>query len=116
MLKAFVSFSLFILFSFVASADGPVVGNARFLEWDAVNVGVEDEFRIYCQLTPRVDVSLPPIATVTAPTVEWAISGLAPGQQFCVVTAFDIETNSESAASNEVPFVVLGPPGNARVR
>jgi len=116
MLKKLISIGLFLLFAFVASADGPVIGNARFLEWDPTNPGVEEEFRIYCSVTQPVDTLAPQTATVAAPTTEWAISGLAPGQQFCVVTAYDVDTDSESAASNEVAFVVLGSPANARIR
>ena len=96
-------------------ADGPVVSNANFLEWDYTST-IEDEFRIYCQDSPGVDITQAPVATVRAGTHEWAITGLAVGQHYCAVTAYDADGDTESAPSNEVPFVIFAAPTNARVR
>ncbi len=95
---------------------GPVVNSASFLEWDYdLGGGVVDEFRVYLSRDPAIVPDGNPTAAVAVPTLEWAITA-ANGQWHAVVTAYDAETDLESAPSDEIQFWVLGKPDNLRVR
>ena len=102
-----------------AFADGPVVNNASFLAWDhePASAAEAEEYRIYCdrQAGVTADPALR-ISTVAAPTLEWPISNLQPGQWHCVVTAFDNDLQVESGVSNEIPFVIFAAPTGLRIQ
>ncbi len=110
-----MTIQLLILAFVLQIADGPVIGNASFIEWDYTVGGVEDEFRVHCGPTPGVTPGVTPTAVVVSPVLEWAVSNLA-GQQYCITTAFDTDTQTESAPSNEIAFFVLPAPTNNRLR
>ncbi len=101
-----------------AAQTGPVVTNASFLEWDheAASATITDEYRIYLSRTAGVAPDGTPDATVAAPNLEWAISGIQPGQWHAVVTAYDVEADVESGPSGEISFFVLEGPSNFSVR
>ena len=111
----------------LASADGPVVNNANFLEWDheLASAAETEEYRVYCDRSPGVladptklvaTVPRPALPTSGDLTASWPINGVPQGQWRCVVTAYDADANIESAVSNEVPFVIFAAPSNLRVR
>lgn len=113
-----IAFAL-IAFAAAASADGPVVNNASFLAWDheAASAAETDEYRIYCDR--QAGVTADPanlISTVAAPTLQWPISNLQPGQWHCVVSAWDNDLQVESGVSNEIPFVIFAAPTNFRIQ
>lgn len=107
---------LLLLFAATAAAQTPeVVTSARFLEWDhdAESAAITDEYRLYLSRSPGVVPDGTPDHVVTA--LEWAIVA-APGRWHVVVTAYDVESDTESASSNELTMIVFGGPTLLRVR
>lgn len=106
---------LLLALSCVADAQ-VVVGKASKLLWDDPNpVGSVTQFRVYAQRTPIVipdGVSFVAEITVT----EWTISSDI-GSWWVVVTAVNDDGTSvvESGPSNEVHYIVIGPPTDVRV-
>jgi len=110
---------LIMILATMLQAVGPVVGNASFIEWDLYSADVITEIRVYCSNTPDVGarIAVPsgtPTDTVGPAETQWPIQNLT-GQQYCVVTAFNLGDGVESRASNEVSFFVRPPPDNLRV-
>ena len=98
-------FLLVLLMPLTISADGPVVSSASFLAWDYdLNAVGVDHFAVYLSRTPGIVPDGVPTATVPFPTLEWPIVG-ATGQWHAVITAVTV-FGTESAPSNEIPFVV----------
>jgi hypothetical protein len=104
-----------ILFASTLSAQ-TVVSKASKLAWDDTNpAGVATGFRIYLGSTPGVvpdGVSY--VAEVPGDTTEWLISS-DKGSYHAVVTLVNDDgvTVIETGPSNEVHYVVPGPPTNA---
>ena len=89
----------------IVSAEGPIVSSASFLEWDYdVTVTTVDHFAIYLERAPGIIPDGTPTAIVAFPILEWPIVA-ATGQWYAVITAVTT-FGTESAPSNELPFVV----------
>jgi hypothetical protein len=117
MKKVFATLALF-MFLCVTAASQTVVSKAGKLAWDDPNLaGTVTQFRVYVGNTPGVvpdGVSF--VAEIPGGTLEWTIASDI-GSHHAVVTAVndDGTTVIETAPSNEVHYVVIGPPGNTRV-
>lgn len=107
-------------------AQPPVVGKASKLLWDDPNpAGAVTQFRLYIAGAPGVIpdgvsfvVEVPADTTVPGQTYEWTISSPI-GSHWAVVTAVNDDGVSqivETGPSNEVHYVVIGPPINPRVQ
>lgn len=97
--------------------DGTVVNRASRLMWDNDNpVGTVTSFRVYVKETPSiVPDGTSFVAEVPGDTLEWYITSDI-GSHWAVVTAVndDGTTVIETGPSNEVHYVVIGPPKNLR--
>ncbi len=110
-------------FVFVANAAyaQTVVVQGNKLEWDHPGMPMGTvTYRVYTELTPGiVPDGTSFIAEVADPTKEWPIQGLTVGSQyFSVVSAYHddgVGNTVESGPSNEIDFLVFGPPTNYRI-
>jgi hypothetical protein len=117
---------LFLLVACTAMAQPPVVvPQASKLAWDDTNEqGAVTKFRVYVFNTPGVVpdgvsyiAEVPADPNQPTPAVyEWLISS-GKGSYWAVATAVsdDGVTVIETGPSNEVHYVVIGPPTNLRV-
>jgi hypothetical protein len=116
MKKALAVFSILVFFCVSVSAQ-TVVSKAGKLAWDDPNpAGAVTSFRVYVADTPGVAPDgLSFVAEVPGGTLEWTIASDV-GSHHAVVTAVndDGTTVIETGPSNEVHYVVIGPPGNNR--
>lgn len=100
----------------LVSAQIVVVPQASRLAWDYdIAADYVAQFNIYLSRTATIVPDGNPTASVAWPDLEWVIDG-APGRWYAVVTAVatDVEA-TESGPSNEIAFVVMGPPTNLTV-
>jgi hypothetical protein len=114
---------LFAAFILLASLPGDlaaqtVVSKASKLAWDDSNPpGSVTSFRVYVQDTPGITPDgLSYASEIPGGTLEWTIDSDV-GSHYAVVTAVndDGTTVIETGPSNEVHYVVIGPPNNVRV-
>ena len=107
--------AVFLCAGFV-SAQVVVVPQASRLVWDYDDaVDYVAQFNIYLSRTAIIVPDGVPTASVVWPTKEWVIDG-QPGRWYAVITAVATDTEAtESGPSNEIAFVVMGPPGNLAV-
>lgn len=93
-----------------AFATGPIVGPDCSITWDAPVAGQAVEgYRLFWGSTPGARDNSFEVGPATNSTCSTA--GVAPGQQFMVVRAFNII--GESPDSNEFPFVLVTAPPDA---
>jgi hypothetical protein len=118
--------TLMLLASSIVWAQPPVVGKASKLLWDDPNpAGAVTQFRIYAAGAPGVVpdgvgfvAEVPAATTLPGQTYEWTIDSPI-GSHWAVVTAVNDDGVSqivETAPSNEVHYVVIGPPTNPRIQ
>ena len=93
-----------------------VVPQASRLAWDYDPAAdYVAQFNIYLSRTATIVPDGNPVASVAWPDLEWVIDG-QPGRWYGVVTAVGADVDAtESGPSNEIAFVVIGPPGNLTV-
>ncbi len=107
--------ALALVFSSAALADGPDLGDACTLAWDAPATGVVRGYRMSCS-PDEEDGPNPLIFELDdVLTTTCAEMGLPSGHHHCKVTAFN--NIEESEFSNDRPFVLpqLGNPSNLTV-
>lgn len=100
----------------VAQGQIIIVPQVSRLTWDYdPTADYVAQFNIYLSRTPTIVPDGNPAASVAWPDLEWVIDG-QPGRWYAVVTAVGTDVDAtESAPSNEVTFVVMGPPRNLTV-
>lgn len=111
-----VAITIVVICVLPVAAQDIIVAQASSLEWDydlAADYVVQ--FNVYLSRTATIVPNGVPTASVAWPTLEWTI-GAGPGRWYAVVTAIGNDVDAtESAPSNEVAFIVLGPPTNLRI-
>ncbi len=103
-----------LICSSAAFAEGPDLGDACTMAWDAPATGVVRGYKMRCSPDAGgIDPLVFELADVT--TTTCSEMGLPSGQWHCRVRAFN--NLEESVSSNEVPFVLppLGAPSNLTV-
>ncbi len=107
--------TLALVFSPVALADGPDLGDACTLTWDAPAIGVVRGYNMSC--SPDVEDGPNPFVFVLGDvlTTTCAEMEIPSGHHHCKVTAFN--AIEESGKSNDRPFLLppLGSPSNLNV-
>jgi len=112
--------------SSLAQSSVYVVPQSSALAWDYdVDADYVSEFGIYLSRAPAITpdgapdfrVAWPGPPPVDPAALYWTIdAGVLPGRWFAVVTAFGLDDPpTESGPSNEIAFIILGPPGNTRI-
>ncbi len=126
-MKKLVITLVFLLLSTLSAAQSIiVVPQSSSLVWDYdINADYIAEFGIYLSRTagivpdgnPDFRVAWPGVPPIDPAALYWTIDATVPnGRNYAVVTAIGNDVDAtESGPSNEVTFVIIGPPGNVQV-